>query len=121
MVFQVNSSSMNTVDNTLTDNIAGISATLTGNPAVSDNQIAFTASDTFSFDISSLNLTNSNRTFRIKFTPTTLDNVLKNVIGVGSNNTSNSWRFLTSSYIDSVKLVLQHASAGFTNNTVGSP
>ena len=39
-VFKIDSTSMNTVDNTLTDNIAGISATLTGNPTVSDNQIA---------------------------------------------------------------------------------
>ena len=44
---------MNTVDNTLTDNIAGISATLTGNPTVSDNQIAFTANDKFNSTLSS--------------------------------------------------------------------
>ena len=107
---------MNTAENTLTDNIAGISATLTGNPTVSDNQIAFTANDKFSFDISSLNLTNSNRTFRIKFTPTTLDTSLRNVIGVGADNT---WAHLTTSYVNSEKLILQHAVAGFTNNTVG--
>ena len=121
LVFQVNSASMNTSDNTLTDNIAGISATLAGNPTVSGNQIAFTTSDTFSFDISSLNLTSSNRTFRIKFTLTTLDDTLRNVIGVGNATGANSWRYLTSSYINSTKLVLQHAIAGFTNNTVGSP
>ena len=121
LVFQVNSASMNTADNTLTDNIAGISATLVGNPTVSGNQIAFTTNDTFSFDISSLNLTSSNRTFRIKFTPTTLDNTLKNVIGIGSRKDNTSWMYLTSCYVDSTKLILQHGRAGFTNHTVGSP
>ena len=109
---------MHTADNTLTDNIAGISATLTGNPTVNNNQIAFTANDKFSFDISSLNLTNSNRTFRIKFTPTTLDANLANVIGVGRDN---NWDNITSSYISSAKLALQHGNYGFTNVTVGSP
>lgn len=118
LVFQVNNASMNTVDNTLTDNIAGISATLTGNPTVSGNQIAFTANDTFSFDISSLNLTSSNRTVRIKFTPTTLDNSHRNVIIIGSNGTS--WNHTTSAYINNEKLILQHGRNGFTNNTVGS-
>lgn len=121
LVFQVNNASMNTADNTLTDNIAGISATLVGNPTVSGNQIAFTASDTFSFNLSSLNLTSSNRTFRIKFTPTTLDSSNRNVIGVGSATGASSWRLLTSSYINSTNLILQHASAGFNNHTVGSP
>lgn len=117
LVFQVNSTSMNTVDNTLTDNIAGISATLTGNPTVSGNQIAFTASDTFSFDINSLNLTSSNRTFRIKFTPTTLDNNIRNVIGVGSSN--GSWNSLTTSYVNSTVLRLQHGDYDFINCTAG--
>lgn len=118
-VFKIDSTCMNTADNTLTDNIAGISATLTGNPTVSGNQIAFDVDDTFSFDISSLNLTSSNRTFRIKFTPTNLDRTLKNIIGIGSSN--NSWDRITSSYITSEKLILQHGPNGFNNNTVGSP
>lgn len=117
-VFKIDSTCMNTADNTLTDNIAGISATLTGNPTVSGNQIAFDVDDTFSFDISSLNLTSSNRTFRIKFTPTNLDRTLKNIIGIGSDN---NWDHITSSYITSEKLILQHGSNGFDNNTVGSP
>ena len=117
LVFQVNSASMNTADNTLIDNIAGISATLTGNPTVSGNQIAFTESDTFSFDISSLNLTNSNRTFRIKFTPTILDNNARNVIGVGIN--SSNWDSMTSAYITNSKLLLQHGNNDFASNTVG--
>ena len=121
LVFQVNSASMNTVDNTLTDNIAGISATLAGNPTVSGNQIVFTENNKFSFDISSLNLTNANRTFRIKFTPTTLDSSSRNVIGVGSAAGASSWKHLTTSYINSTNLILQHANAGFNNHTVGSP
>lgn len=108
---------MNTVDNTLTDNIAGISATLTGNPTVSDNQIAFTANDTFSFDISQLNLTSSNRTFRIKFTPTTLDSNNKNVMGLGKN--SSLWIDMTTAYINSTKLIIQHSNRSFTGSTTG--
>ena len=118
LVFQVNSTSMNTTDNTLTDNIAGISATLVGNPTVSDNQIAFTANDTFNFNISSLNLTSSNRTVRIKFTPTTLDNSHRNVIGIGES--TNLWNNLTSSYINSSNLRLQHGSNHFSNVTTSS-
>lgn len=118
-VFKIDSTCMNTTDNTLTDNIAGISATLTGTPTVNDNQIVFTANDKFSFDISSLNLTNSNRTFRIKFTPTNLDGILRNVIGIGNSN--NVWDNITSSYIANDKLILQHGMNGFNNVTVGSP
>ena len=117
-VFKIDSTCMNTTYNALIDSVASIRAALTGNPTVSGNQIAFTASDTFSFDISSLNLTNSNRTFRIKFTPTTLDTNFKNVIGIGRDN--NDWGNITSSYIDSTKLVLQHASSGINNFTVGN-
>ena len=117
-VFKIDSTCMNTADNTLTDNIAGISATLTGNPTVSGNQIVFDVDDTFSFDISSLNLTSSNRTFRIKFTPTNLNTNLINIIGIGNSN--NSWDNITSSYITSEKLICQHGTNAFTNNTVGS-
>ena len=119
-VFKIDSTCMNTESNTLIDSVAGISATLTGNPTVSDNQIVFTANDTFSFDISSLGLTYANRTFRIKFTPTTLDTSLRNVIGIGSSAT---WDYLTTSYVTSSKLVLQHGNSstnGFSGNTVGS-
>lgn len=118
-VFKIDSTCMNTADNTLTDNIAGISATLTGNPTVSGNQIVFDVDDTFGFDISSLNLTSSNRTFRIKFTPTNLNTNLGNIIGIG--NTNNTWDRITSSYITSEKLVLQHGTNAFDNTTVGSP
>ena len=117
LVFQVNSASMNTADNTLTDNIAGISATLTGNPTVSDNQIAFTASNKFSFDISSLNLISSNRTLRIKFTPTSLNSSPKNVMVFGSSATA--WNTATTCYINSANFVLQHGSNSFTNVTTG--
>ena len=118
LVFQVDSTSMNTSNNTLTDNISGISATLTGNPTVSGNQIAFTAGDVFNFDLGSLNLPSSNRTLRIKFTPTTLDTNTRNVIGLGSAVTQ--WDNMTTCYITSEKLLLQHGSKGFTNNTVGT-
>lgn len=116
-VFKIDSTCMNTTDNTLTDNIAGISATLTGNPTVSGNQIVFTANDKFNFDISSLNLTSSNRTFRIKFTPTTLDTNTRNVIGVGVDGSA--WNSMTSAYMSNEYLRLQHGNNGFANNTVG--
>ena len=117
LVFQVNSASMNTADNTLTDNIAGISATLTGNPTVSGNQIAFTASDRFNFDIRSLSLTTSNRTLRVKFTPTSLNTGFKNAFIFGE--TVNSWNSATTVYICNDKLVMQHGSNSFANVTVG--
>ena len=117
LVFKVDSASMNTTDNTLTDNIAGIIATLTGNPTVSDNQIVFTANDTFSFDISSLDLTNSNRTVRIKFTPTTLDENFR-CVGTFGNSTT-SWDKVTSEYINNSELRCQHGMANFNNATVG--
>ena len=119
LVFQVNSDSMNIVDNTLIDNIAGISATLTGNPTVSGNQIAFTESDAFDFDLTSLALTSSNRTVRIKFTPTTLDSNNRNVFILGSLSTS--WNVATTSYISDSKLLIQHDSKGFSNCTAGFP
>ena len=117
LVFQVNSTSMNTAHNTLTDNIAGISATLTGNPTVSDNQIGFTANDKFSFDLTPLSLTTSNRTVRIKFTPTTLDSTSRNILSFGDLPTD--WSSSTTVYISDSKLVMQHASNGFTDYTVG--
>ena len=118
LVFQVNSTSMNTVNNTLTDNIAGISATLTGKPTVGGDQILFTGIDKFSFDISSLNLINSNRTFRIKFTPTTLEGSLKCVLEIGS--VDGNWSNTTMCYVTTEKLILQHGNKGFTGNTVGN-
>ncbi len=97
LVFQVNSASMNTVDNTLTDNIAGISATLTGNPTVSNN-VMFTASDSFVFDISSLDLTNSDMTVRIKLTQDSLTSTPKNILTVGSSNSQECWNVSNTVY-----------------------
>lgn len=108
---------MKTSNNTLTDNIAGINANLTGNPTVSGNQIVFTESDKFTFNISSLNLPSGNRTLRVKFTPTTLDTNTRNVIGLGSD--ASSWSNLTTCYITSEKCTLQHSTGGFIDNTVG--
>ena len=118
LVFKIDSTCMDTSANTLTDKISGISATLTGNPAVSNGQIVFTASDKFNFNISSLNLTNSNRTVRIKFTPTNLNTSPKNVMVFGSS--AGAWPSATTCYINSANLVLQHGSNNFTNVTTGS-
>ena len=98
LVFQVNSASMNTADNTLTDNIAGISATLTGNPTVSNNNVMFTASDYFVFDISSLDLTNSDMTVRIKLTQDSLTSTPKNILTVGSSNSQECWNVSNTVY-----------------------
>lgn len=116
-VFKIDSTCMNTADNTLTDNIAGINATLTGNPTVSDNQIAFTANDKFSFDLSSLSLNTSNRTLRVKFTPTSLNTDNKNVLIFGE--TANAWNSVTSVYISDTKIIMQHGTNTFANMTVG--
>ena len=84
-LFKVNSACLNTEANTLTDSVAGISAELTGAPTVSDNQMIFTANDVFNFNISSLNLTSKNITFKAKFTPTTVDGSIRNVLSLGSS------------------------------------
>ena len=107
---------MNTTDNKLVDNVSNIEATLTGTPTVNNNQIVFINNDTFNFDISSLNLTNKNRTFRIKFTPTTLDSIFRNIIGIGSDKV---WTTMTTAYINSNVLRMQHGSNNFSNVTVG--
>ena len=107
---------MNTTYNALIDSVAGIRATLTGNPTVSDNQIVFDTSDKFNFDISSLNLTNRNRTLRIKFTPTTLDGNNRNVIAFGGGI---PWNTLTTCYIGTGKLILQHGLNNFASVTKG--
>lgn len=109
---------MNTTSNKLTDSISGIEATLVGAPTVNNNQIMFTANDTFNFDLSSLNLTNKDRTFRIKFTPTSLDNKPRCIFGIGANATD--WNSLTSSYIKDDSIIIQHAAGGISNITVGS-
>ena len=116
-VFKIDSTCMNTTNNKLTDSIGGIEATLGGAPTVSNNQIVLTENDNFVFDISSLNLTSKNRTFRIKFTPTSLDRTTKCVLGIGS--TASNWSELTSAYITDTKVVIQHGSGTITNYTVG--
>lgn len=96
-LFKVNSACLNTEANTLTDSVAGISAELTGAPTVSDNQMIFTANDVFNFNISSLNLTSKNITFKAKFTPTTVDGSIRNVLSLGS---STSYSDTYSAYVD---------------------
>ena len=117
-VFKIDSTCMNTTNNTLTDSISGIAATLGGAPTVSDNQIVFTENDNFSFDLNSLNLSSNNRTFRIKFTPTTIDASSRCVYGIGVSTTD--WNDLTSAYITKDKLIIQHGGSGINNSTVGS-
>nr|DAV43835.1 MAG TPA: CotH kinase protein [Caudoviricetes sp.] len=116
-IFKIDSTCMNTTDNKLTDSIGGIEATLVGAPTVSNNQIVFTENDTFNFDLTSLNLTDKDRTFRIKFTPTSLDANTRAVCGIGAKATS--WNILTSAYITNEKLIMQHGSTDITNFTVG--
>ena len=96
-LFKVNSACLNTEANTLTDSVAGISAELTGAPTVSDNQMIFTANDVFNFNISSLNLATKNITFKAKFTPTTVDGTIRNVLSLGS---STSYNDTYSAYVD---------------------
>lgn len=117
-VFKIDSTCMNTTGNKLTDSIANIEATLGGAPTVSNNQIVFTENDNFSFDISSLNLTTKGRTFRVKFTPTTLDDTTKCVCTIGASATS--WSQQTSSYITNTNLIIQHGDSAINNITVGS-
>lgn len=117
-IFKIDSTCMNTESNELTDNVSGIEATLVGTPTVSNNQIVFTENDKFNFDLSSLNLILKDRTFRIKFTPTTLSNTNKCIYGIGAAPTD--WSNITSAYISDSKLIMQHGSKFINNSTVGA-
>lgn len=116
-VFKIDSTCMNTTGNKLTDSIGGIEATLGGAPTVSNNQIVFTENDNFSFDLTSLNLTTKDRTLRVKFTPTTLNDKNRCVCTIGEG--ASNWNKSTSSYISNTKIIMQHP-AGVSDNTVGS-
>ena len=116
-VFKIDSTCMNTTGNKLTDSIGGIEATLSGAPTISNNQIVFTENNNFSFDITSLKLATKNRTLRVKFTPTTLDDTTKCVCTIGASATS--WGQQTSSYITNTNLIIQHGGSGINNITVG--
>lgn len=76
----------------------------------------FTENDKFNFDLNSLNLSNNNRTFRIKFTPTTFDTNTRCIYTIGVNTTD--WNGLTSAYITNEKLIMQHGSKLINNSTV---
>lgn len=117
-IFKIDSTCMNIASNKLTDSIGGIEATLVGAPTVSNDQIVFTENDTFNFDLSSLNLNINNRTFRIKFTPTTFSNANKCIYGIGAVATD--WNNITSAYISDSKLIMQHGTNGTTNGTIGN-
>lgn len=116
-IFKIDSTYMNIASNKLTDSIGGIEATLVGAPTVNNNQIMFTANDTFNFDLSSLNLPYKDRTFRIKFTPTNIDNKNRCIFGIGVDATD--WNNITSAYIADSKLIMQHGSKFINNSTVG--
>ena len=116
-VFKIDSTCMNTTGNKLTDSIGGIEATLSGAPTINNNQIVFTENNNFSFDITSLKLATKNRTLRVKFTPTTLDDTTKCVCTIGASATS--WGQQTSSYITNTNLMIQHGSNSINNITVG--
>ena len=117
-VFKIDSTCMNTTGNKLTDSIGGIEATLGGAPTVSNNQIVFTENDNFSFNLTSLNLTRKNRTLRVKFTPTSLDNKNRCVYTIGKG--ASDWNNSTCSYITDSKSIIQHGAGGISDNTVGS-
>lgn len=117
-VFKIDSTCMNTTGNKLTDSIGGIEATLGDAPTVSNNQIVFTENDNFSFDISSLKLTTKNRTLRVKFTPTTLDDTTKCVCTIGEGATN--WNTSTSLYVSNTMLRMQHGNSKINDSTVGS-
>lgn len=116
-IFKIDSTCMNIASNKLTDSIGGIEATLVGAPTVSNDQIVFTENDTFNFDLSSLHLPYKDRTFRIKFTPTNIDNKNRCIFGIGINATD--WNNITSAYISDSKLIMQHGSNFINNSTVG--
>ena len=110
-VFSIEPSCYNSGANTLTDSINNISAKIVGTPTVSNNMINFASSDTFSFDISSLNL--SSYTMRVKYQYTS--NANNNIITIGRGSWANSFTF----YQKSNRILFNGDSATVTGNTVG--
>ena len=110
-VFSIDPSCYNSESNTLIDSTNNISATITGNPTVLNDMINFTSSDTFSFNISSLNL--SSYTMRVKYQYTANSN--NNIITLGEGSWATSFTF----YQKSNRILFNGDSATVTNNTVG--
>ena len=110
-VFSIDPSCYNSGSNTLIDSTNNISATITGNPTVLNDMINFTSSDTFSFNISSLNL--SSYTMRVKYQYTANSN--NNIITLGEGPWVTSFTF----YQKSNRILFNGDSATVTNNTVG--
>ena len=110
-VFSIDSSCYNSGERTLTDSINNISATIVGTPTVSNSMINFTASDTFSFDISTLNL--SSYTLRVKYQYTA--NANNNIITIGQGKWDDSFTF----YQNNNKILFNGGNATVTGNTVG--
>ena len=119
-LFKVNSACLNTETNTLTDSVAGISAELSGAPTVGDNQMIFTANDTFNFDVSSLGLASKNITFKIKFTPTIIDNNFRNVFLLGSDTSfANSYNCYV--HDNTTRIQFGSIEGGTTPNNISNP
>ena len=110
-VFSIDPSCYNSSAKTLTDSTNNISAKIVGTPTVSKNMINFTTSDTFSFDISSLNL--SSYTLRVKYQYTA--NANTNIITIGQGSWANSFTF----YQKSNRILFNGDSATVSGNTVG--
>lgn len=118
MIFKVDGTCLDTTNNTLTDKVGGVKATLKGTPSLANNNLAFDDNSSFYFDLTSLNIgTINGKTFRIKFKPTSLDTQLRNVLGIGQGSWANSF----TGYITKGVLKVQTGSSDykFTNATIG--
>lgn len=110
-VFAINSESYASESNTLTDLDNGLVATLVGTPTVSNNMINFTTSDTFSFDIYSLSLTD----FTLRFIYQYTTNLNANIMTIGQGTWANSFTF----YQRNNTIIFNGDSASISGNTVG--
>ena len=115
-IFNIDSTCLNTTNNTLTDSVSGLAATLTGTPTISNNQLAFDDTSSFDFDITSLNLASKDITLRVKFAPTSLTTSFANVITFGDGSWNKSW----TTYISDAKLLMQSTWTNIENVLVGS-
>lgn len=112
-VFSIDPSCYDSGAKTLIDSTNNISAKIVGTPTVSKNMINFTTSDTFSFDISSLNL--SSYTLRVKYQY--ISGANSNIITIGQGSWANSFTF----YQKHNKVLFNGDSATVSGNTVGGP
>lgn len=119
VVFRVDSTCLDMNTNTLTDNVAGLTATLTGTPTKNDDGIVFDTSSTFIFDIQQLNL--NDFTLRVKFKPTTLDGLFRNVFVLGNSRATACYGTSYTSYVGSAQTRVKFGTSNtITNHTVGN-